>query len=666
METEQPHWRKRLEEAASAVVPGSPAERWLLLGLLLLAGALRLWNLPHIPYTHDEISALLRLRFQSFGDLIAQGVAIDAHPAGTQVFEWAWTGLFGMGEAIVKLPFIVFSVAALFFMYRFAAAWSSPAAALLSIAFIGTIQYSVMYGQIARPYAMGSLACVLLADQLTRAIGGNRVRSWAGAAAAAALCAYTHHFTLLFAALAWLCFLPIAPRGRRRHMLLIGAAALLLYAPHMPITLRQFGYKGVGQWLLPPGPGWLPDYVAWIFEYSIPLAVVVLGLALAGWSRIFRSNGRGTHGPFIPLCLALGLLPLAVGYGYSIWRAPVLQYSVGLFSFPFLVFPLFAGWRTLKPGSLALLMVLIAGTAVHALILVRQHYAIFYRSKYEAAVHGIINASSLPGRLALVDLPAEIPGFYMHHWGVDSATVPYINLRNRSTTYVDSLMKATNASSVFIGASAGAVPAKLARIRSAFPFLAARHDYEEGQTFLLSARPNANGLNDRLHSSTIAPEAVLGEGWKAEVELPVVLGPTGKQGMAPKEWDMTGHEFGMVFERSVYDLGAGGNDILEAAMDVAGAAPESGLKLVMELREGDRTVMYSSSDVQAGPGRSKLIVAVPLADLQGNGQGTRLRVYPWNPGLQYARINSITVDVQAGNPWLYGFFQPLARAPAYP
>lgn len=639
--------------------------RWLLAGLLLLCAALRLWQLPHIPYTHDEISALLRLRFDSFGELIAKGVAVDAHPAGVQVFEWFWTGLFGTGEAAVKLPFILFSVAALFFLYRFAASWTSPAAALLSIAFIGTIQYTVMYGQIARPYAAGFFTSALLVDQLTRAIGANRKRAWAGVAIAAAACAYTHHFTLLFAALAWLCFLPIARKEQRKFLLIAGAAACVLYAPHIPLTLRQYGYKGVGQWLLPPGPNWLQDYAAWIFEFSIPLAVVVAGIALAGWLRVFRTGGGGMDNPFIPLCMLLGLVPLAAGYGYSVWRAPVLQYSVLIFSFPFLVFPLFTGWRQMKPAVLAALVLVVAGTAVEGLIVVRKHYSIFYRSKYEAAMHGVIGAAKHPGRLALLDLPSEIPGFYFRHWGADSTAFPCVNLRNHTTTYTDSLARAAHATSVFYGGSAGAAPAKLARVRAAFPFLAARHDFEEGQTFLLSARPNGNGLNDRSHRSTIAPEAVLGEGWQADVQIPVVQ-DSGVRYMAPKEWNMTGHEFGIVFERSVYDLGAGGNDVLEAAMDVAAAAPEGGLKLVMELKEGDRRIAYGSSDVEAGPGRTALVVAMPLSDLPQHGQGARLRVYAWNPGLKEARISSITVDVQAGNPWLYGLFQPLESPLQYP
>lgn len=654
----QAEWRTKLEKAGAHVLPGSAAQRTLLLALLVLAALLRLWNLPHIPYTHDEISALLRVRFDSFSELIAQGVAIDAHPAGVQVFEWIWTGLFGTGEAAVKLPFILLSVAALFFLYRFAAAWASPTAALLSIAFIGTIQYTVMYGQIARPYAVGFFTCALLVDQLTRAIGGRRW-AWAGAAIAMAISAYTHHFTLLFAALAWLCMLPMARRSQLKPMVLAGLAACILYAPHIPITIRQYGYKGVGQWLRPPDTGWIPDYVAWVFEFSVPLAVVVLGIALAGWLRVFRSKGGGKNSPFIPLCILLGVVPLAVGYGYSVWRAPVLQFSVLIFSFPFLIFPLFAGWRSLKPGVLVLLTTLIAATAVHGLIFVRQHYTIFYHSKYEAAVRGAVEANSQPDRMALLDLPAKIPGFYFRQWGVDSTTVPYFNLRYRSYAFVDSLMRTTKATSAFYGASTGGAPETLARIRAAFPFMAERHDLEEGQTFVFSARPNGSTADDRTRVSTIAPEAVRGEGWQVDSAIRAIRDTTARFGRSPMTWEMEGRQFGILFERSVYDISSGDNDILQASMDVADAAPNGELKLAMELREGDHTIAHAYSATKSDAGHSLLVVAIPLSDLPRHGQGARLRVYAWNPGKQAARISSISVYVQQGNPWLYGLFQPL-------
>src|SRR5690606_23384235 len=127
----------------------------------------------------------------------------------------------------------------------------------------------------------------------------------------------------------------------------------------------------------------------------------------------------------------------------------------------------------------------------------RRHYAIFYRSKYEAAARGIIDAAGRPGRVAVVDLPAEVPGFYFRQWGVDSTRTPFLNLRGRSPFAVDSLLRGLAGTSAFFAQSTGGAPENTARVQARFPFLLERHDMEEGQTFLFSAMPGPGRTDDR-------------------------------------------------------------------------------------------------------------------------------------------------------------------------
>src|SRR5690606_27466599 len=255
------HWREGLQAAALKVLHGRPMHRAALGVLLLLAAVLRLWDLPHIPYTHDEISALIRI-YPSLGETLRTGViALDTHPPGVQVFEWAWTRLFGMGEAAVKLPFILLSLAVLLLLYRFAYAWCGANVALLLTALLATLQYTVMYGQIARPYAAGLFTTALLADQLTRFLGTGSRRALIGTAVAVVLSAYTHHFALLLAALMVLTgALWILPAQRKAYWIACGAAALA-YLPNVPIFLKQLGAKGLDEWLAPPTAMWVPDYL---------------------------------------------------------------------------------------------------------------------------------------------------------------------------------------------------------------------------------------------------------------------------------------------------------------------------------------------------------------------------------------------------------------------
>jgi len=649
-----------VETAAKTVLPGTPVQRTVLLGLLLLAAALRLWNLPHIPYTHDEISALLRI-FPGLVDTIRKGVAVDAHPPGVQVFEWAWTRLFGMDEAVVKLPFILMSLLALPLLYRFAFAWCGGTVALVSTALLATLQYTVMYGQIARPYAMGFFTTALLADQLTRYVGSGSRRALVGMALGTVLSAYTHHFALLLAALMCATGLFLLDAEKRKAYLVVCGAVLLAYLPNLPLFLGQLGYAGVGNWLAPPTAQWIPDYLWWLAHCSVLFAAVWALLLLA--SAALRIRHRETIGPVWAITLVWGLLPLVIGYAYSLWRAPVLQYSVVLFSFPYLLLGLLAGLRHLRNGWTLPVILATAAVAVATLISSRHHYQVFYRSPYEAAIKGTLATAEQPDRIALVDAPPEKVAFYFRHWQVDTTALHFHNVRGMPLAQVAALLQAPGTASVFLGLTAGAAPELAALVQASFPFLEERHDMEEGQTFLFSGMPVRNRVEDRLWARTITPEAIGHADWQVDAGLPTDRDST--MAMAPRRWNFTGREWGILLDLPVYQVAHDDNDVIEARMDAA-IGQGKGLKLVTELRSGEVTTFYRSQSLSEPHAQGTLVSAIPLADLPGHGQGQRLRVYVWNEGGNPAQVSLIEVRVREGNPWLYGLFQPLKGTLKYP
>lgn len=654
-------WRTGLKEAATQIIPGNSMQRIALLVLLLVASVLRLWNLPHIPYTHDEISTLVRI-YPSLGETIRTGVvALDVHPPGVQVFEWAWTRLFGMDEAVVKLPFIILSIVALFFLYRFAFAWAGGSVALVLVALLATLQYTVMYGQIARMYAFGFFTTALLADQLTRYLGSGSRRALIGFAVAAVLSAYTHHFAMMLAAFMAVTGLLLVVKDRRKEYLITCGIAALLYLPNIPILLGQLGQKGLSEWLPTPTEMWIPEYLWWIAHCSWAMAAV-LGLLVLG-SFALRIRYRGKKSPFMLICLAWGVLPLAMGYGYSIWQAPVLQYSGVLFSFPYLMLVLIGGLRHMRSSWAIPVAFLSAGVAIVTLITVRQHYKTFYHSRYEAITKGIVDAAAVPGRLALADTPDQAVQFYLRHWQVDPASAPYINLRGMSAAQLDSVLASTPASSVFLGITPGTLPERAAQVQMDFPFLLHRQDIVEGQTFLFGALPVGQAVDDHGWHSTITPEAVKGDGWTVDEALTLWQDTTIAR--SPRAWEFDGREFGVLLDKPVYEITGSGNDIIEARMDVAGIVGH-GLKLVTELKMGDKTTFYRSQPFIARGKSGSCVSAIPLSDLPGHGQGQRLRVYVWNEGAGPSRVTSLDVRVRKGNPWLYGLFEPLRAPLAFP
>jgi len=59
-------------------------EKVILAFILFLGAFLRIYNYWDFSLSNDELSALARLDFTSFSDLIQNGVRIDGHPAAAQ------------------------------------------------------------------------------------------------------------------------------------------------------------------------------------------------------------------------------------------------------------------------------------------------------------------------------------------------------------------------------------------------------------------------------------------------------------------------------------------------------------------------------------------------------------------------------------------------------
>lgn len=662
METEPITWRDGIARPAR-FLPGNRAQQLTFLVLLALAAVLRLWDLPHIPFTHDELSALVRV-YPTLTETVGKGVIEqDTHPPGVQVFEWTWTRLFGMSAAAVKLPFILMSLAALLLLYRFAFAWCGSTVALVLTALLATLQYTVMYGQIARPYAAGLFTTALLADQLTRWLAHGKRRALVFTALAAMLSAYVHHFAMMLAALMMLTGLVLCAPGQRKAFLFAVGAAALLYLPNLPVTFGQLGLKGLDEWLAPPTPIWMAGYLWWIAHCSTAFATAC-GLLLVV-AAVLRIRHREASGPVWAFTLVWGLLPFAVGYGYSIWRSPVLQYSVLLFSFPYLLMGALAGLRHLRPAWAPTLAVSLAALSTFTLVSVRKHYHVFYGSIQEAAAQGILDAQDRPDRLALHDAPAEMIDFLLRRQHTGPATFRCTDIRGLRPDQMDSLLEHQQAAEVFYACTPRGTPENLARIQAFFPFLKERHDMAEGQTFLFSAKPSRPAINDMEWSGIITPEAVRSEGWTVDPAVRLVQDSTDRYGSPAKRWDLGGQEFGLLFERPVYEIAQGDNDLVVARADVE-AASGNGLKLVMELKQGDRTTHYRSQTLAGSDGTGTIITSIRLADLPGHGKGDRLRVYLWNEGARPAHIASMEVQVRQGDPWLYGLMEPLKGPLAFP
>lgn len=635
-------WCAHIRRHGGAALPGESWAKKLLIALVLLGAVLRFWDLPNLPYTHDELSALNRLH-PTLSQTITDGViANDTHPPGVQVFEWCWARAFSQQEADMKLPFIVMSLAAIVLLYRFAMAWTGPGAALMLAALMATLQYSVFYGQLARPYAAGLFTTALLADQLTRWLAFANRNALIGSALAMVASGYVHHFSLLLAILMAVTVLLLAPAGKRKEWLMACGAAGLLYLPNLPIFFTQLNQGGLSGWLQAPGGDWLPHYAAYIAHWSPFLGGALI---IAVIISVVLSLRSGTlPAPTKCMLILWGALPLAIGYAYSLWRAPVLQYSVVLFSFPYLALFFLQGLRQLPKHAVIAGTILLACVSVHSLVHARKHYSVTYHSKYEAMLQEAIDATKQLGRdrvLVLFETEWHMVDFYKRHWGVPEDELNAVNILGMPQARIDSILAVHAGDQVLLGRSNGGMDETPAMVQQRFPRLAGRRDLVEGQVLRFSRTPVASQRFDRDTVAHLGPTHQLGP-W--EVSEWVARIPSG--------WDMAGNEFGMLIEIGLDSVAHDPADAIEVVLDVEGFGPDADAAIVAELHGADSSLFYRTGELQPAlraAGRSVLVVAL-CPSYSGAAHGARLRTYVHNRSKGPLHVRSFTVLRRDANP----------------
>jgi hypothetical protein len=367
----------------------APSKRldYILLGVILLVAAvLRLWKLGQVPFMHDEFSALLRTRFDNFHDFIQQGVMPDSHPIGVQLFLWGWVKLFGMNEFWVKLPFVLMGIGSIYLIYLIGRQWFNRKVGLFSAAFFAVSQFTVFYSQLARPYSAGLFFVLLMAvfwHKIVFETEKPKIGIYVGFALSAWACSIMQYFSIAQAGLIFLTGLFFLPKERRKAYWFSGIAAVVLFAPTLPIFWQQLFVSGsIGGWLSAPKATFLTDFIQYTMNYSM-LFMFAVGIIILLPLILGKRDRRNQ--PLRWAGLVWFVIIFAIAFVYSLYREPILQHSTLIFSYPFVIivaFSLFKS-RTLSPWQTALVVAVILFVGMASLIMERRHYDLMYHQGFD-------------------------------------------------------------------------------------------------------------------------------------------------------------------------------------------------------------------------------------------------------------------------------------------
>ncbi len=625
--------------------------------ILILAVFLRFYNFFEIPYTFDELSALNRTTYDSFPELIEKGILNDGHPALIQVFLYYWVRIFSYSEYIVKLPFLLCGLISVWLVFTIGKKWFSETTGILSAAFMATIQFTIMYSQIARPYATGLCFVLLFVYFWTNTVleKKNNLIHWIGFSVSAALCAYDHYFSLFSAMLVAVSGLLFISRQQMLKYLLFNVLAAILFLPHLKITLHQLSLGGLN-WLPVPDISFFSDYFGFIFHYSLFLIAFFILLIITGIYFHFKYQANSLRKSLIIIGIAWFVLPLLTGYLYSIYDKPVLQFSVLIFSVPFLFISAFSFFPALKPRINALLVIALVCFTIPTLIFSRQYYRFFYNQGYGAiAKNQIALLDSVKQPVALIINGYE-PIFLQYYSFKYDHKIPcnlYVFDKFNNKQF-ESYVKRLKTDYLAI-AHAGVMPLHyFDMVQEVFPYFVKKAFGSGFEWYVFSKKiGNDHSQFYKDFTSTFDRPAFY---WKYNTAN-ICKNPDDTNNTCYQFND--NEEWGPDFKSTLRELNCDRHDLIHISADVLSEDSEATLVFTLQ-NSKDSVLSWQGVSVKEFPFEKnswrKIRMVIRLTDVKLENDTVTMHTYVWNKSKKPLFLDNFAVKFEHGNPYIYAMF----------
>ncbi len=206
---------------------------------------------------------------------------------------------------------------------------------------------------------------------------------------------------------------------------------------------------------------------------------------------------------YMLISLAWFLIPYLIGFFYSRYVNPVIQFSVLIFSFPFLFFVLFGWIREATPVRKGVFVALIAVISVTSLILERNHYNLFYRSPYREMLteaRAAVDSLGAKNCQVILDTKPKINQYYLDKLNLhDLSFIPAGSIGNRGK--LASFLHASKKPYLIYGCISAVPWENYAIMNREYPWLL-KHITWAGGDFYVFSRESAGDVREgRKHGS---------------------------------------------------------------------------------------------------------------------------------------------------------------------
>ncbi|MEQ8324189.1 MAG: glycosyltransferase family 39 protein [Vicingaceae bacterium] len=595
-------------------------QQYFFLSLILALNAyLRFFGLGDFSLSNDELSAVVRLRFDGFSDLISQGViATDPHPAAAQILMFYWTKVAGFSPFSIRFPFALLALCSYLFLFDLFKNWFGPVRALLATAFISLTAFSIIHGQLARPYAIGLFATAAFVWSWNKLLFSHKssLKYTLAYILSGALACYIHYFAGLFAGIVALIGIYSAVRNKRfTPFLLANVGVLLLFSPHIPITLAQLSREDITAWIPPVEWDFIFEHIFTLLNRSALLSTLFTSLLI--FSLITAKNKTKESKMQIYFCLLFFAAPMIIGYLYTILVGPALMDRVLIFSAPyFLVLP-FALLPELNKKTFYLAFALALLLPALSTVIETPYSARTYTENFRDIA---IEYKGLANKYSSNDL--AVFGNYNSPWYLEYYTgkeVPYLMSKLDKDSLLAQYMhkvRSSNSQAVFLSYACTYQPIEcLEYVRLYYPELEDLGQYYNSGFWLFTRHP---APRDTVFSTDFHPDS-----------SGLVVELTGNS------------EFFNLFQASLSMIQ--GTQVVNASAAFNGAVPD-GAMIVVELKSptGDNLLWKGKKlhDFMIN-GQTEIFTSILLpTDLDVTCE---LKVYLWNPGFSNLKVTSAFV-----------------------
>lgn len=429
---------------------------------IIIGAGLRFYGFSEWSLSNDELSALSRTNFDSFSELIDMGIWVDGHPALIQIFEFYWVQLFGSSVFALRFPFVLMGIGSCIYFYRLLSELLHTNAAIFGLALFAANYQFVLYAQIARPYTAGLFFIIAFSFYLFRFLKSSETRGNAAGIILFGLAAsLTHYVAALTAVLIYLSASIYWNKKNWKAYFLLAIAIVVLYTPHLPITLNHLSIGGVS-WLPKPSPDYLERFLDYFFQNSIVFQLILLATLIA----IGVKKGLTVQWRPIVIAAFIFFSCFYIAYYYSLNQTPILQFSVLIFASPFLLV-LVASLISEKANSKLIIglssVLLLAGS--YSLLAKNEIYTKKPFANFKSVAENSVTLTQELGKENVLNISNASNPFYLEYYTskIDSAFEYDIKTIDNSTNIsaIRDLIQNSEKEYVMIAYANSVVPAEI-------------------------------------------------------------------------------------------------------------------------------------------------------------------------------------------------------------